>query len=110
MGRLRGRVQYQGDVCAIFPEHRLQSVQRADIGREMPVLALQTGFELRPAPVRAGFRAKEISPHVIVDTDDIKAFSSQKANSFSADQARRSGYECNRHISSQNTAFARLII
>ena len=47
---------------------------------------------------------------LFADTDDIEPFSGQKTDSFGADQASRSGYECNRHISSQNTAFARLII
>jgi len=60
-------------------------------------ITLEFGLETPTTPGRAGFLAKEVAAHVIVDTDYFQSLVGEKPRGLGTNQARRTGYQGNRH-------------
>jgi hypothetical protein len=96
MGRLGCAVHDEFNLGAMALEKRADRIliPNAQVGVAVVGQAL---LELSPVPVRAGFRAEESGPHVVVDSDDGQALFMKEPGGLAANQSGGSSDDDNGH-------------
>ncbi len=93
---LRCGMNDHGDVAAIGLEQAFHGAFVTDVGIRMPI-AGNAIFKFLTNPRRTRFVAEENAAHVIIDTNNGKAFSCKKTGGFRTRHSGSSCHQCHTH-------------
>jgi len=100
MRRLCSRVNDHRDILSMAREHVGDGAFVADIGIDVTV-ARDALLEMSPGRLGRRRGAEEITPHVVVDADDVQAVLREQAGRLRANEPRRASDDGNAHAATR---------
>ena len=97
MRRLRGGVDDEVDIAAVFLKNTAHGLEVTDISGLVDKVFGQT-LELGGGPGGGGLVTEEVGPHVVVDADHSVAILKEGLNGFGTNEATGASNNCSLHI------------